>query len=102
MEWFKHCPVCHQPGVLYHKYTQHQTTYYCPSCYFNWRTETQCKHHNLTTDNLSTCIRDGNIGECKGRYCPRLKEIKYEYLGFNQPNNQDALTINKIPPELKQ
>ena len=101
MEWFKHCPICHQPGIIFHIESQNQTTSFCPSCFFNWRTEPHCKHHTLTTDNLSTCLRDGNIGECKGELCPRLKEIKLDYLGFNQPNNHNEITL-KTPPKVMQ
>ena len=104
MAWYTLCPVCHtvgSPMAKTDKDNQNDSivTYLCPNCTFSWRSVIQCKFNVQNDYGEHFCVRDTNIGECKGENCPRLNALKYEYIRFSKTSYQDYIRKEGIAPQ---
>ena len=83
------CPICNRPGKPYSKHHDYKNLdnsiqYRCPVCSFLWITEKKCQNLQLDDATQPTCVREGNVGACALGNCTRLKNIRMEYLGFEE------------------
>jgi len=74
-------------------------TYLCPNCAFSWISEIQCKFNLQNDYGERFCVRDTNIEECNGENCPRLNNLKYEYIGFSKTSYQDYIRKEETTPQ---
>ena len=87
------CPICNRPGIPisnHHDYNNLEDSiqYRCPACSFLWITEKKCLNLQLDDAEHPLCVRDSDVGVCALANCPRLKNMRMEYLGFEETSTE--------------
>jgi hypothetical protein len=87
------CPICNRPGIPISNHYDYNNLddsiqYRCPACSFLWITEKKCQNLQLDDAEQPTCVRDSDVGVCALANCPRLKNMRMEYLGFEETSTE--------------